>query len=87
MTEVRVKFPNIEFESPAFRCYEADCTRYFTNGRGYFDTTHDGSVLAEKYQQLCPSCKTPMYLESIVAEAELWRCPLDACGQQQRMVS
>ena len=85
MTEARVKFPDIQLESPAFHCGEAGCTRFFMGGRGYFDSI-DGSVLGEKYQQRCPSCETPMYLESIDAEAELWRCPLDACGQQQRMV-
>jgi hypothetical protein len=48
MTKVRVNFTDIQLEAPAFQCAEADCTRFFLDGRGYFDSIN-GSVLGEKY--------------------------------------
>jgi hypothetical protein len=86
MTKVRVKFTDIQLEAPAFQCGEAGCTRFFMDGRGYFDSI-DGRVLDEKYQQRCPRCQTPMYLARCESEAEVWQCPVDGCGQQQRMAS
>jgi|HubBroStandDraft_4_1064222.scaffolds.fasta_scaffold62262_2 hypothetical protein len=85
MVKVRVKFTDIQLEAPAFQCAEINCTRFFMDGRGYFDSIN-GSVLDEKYQQRCPICKTPMYLAEFDSETEVWRCPLSGCGQQQRMV-
>lgn len=86
MTKVRVRFPETAFEGPAFQCIEPGCTRYFMDGRGYFDSIV-GSVLAEKFQQRCPKCNGSMYLREAEQEVEIWRCPLPQCGHEQRMVA
>ena len=86
MTKIRVSFPDIRLEGPAFQCAKPNCTRHFFDGRGYFDVIN-GSVLDEKFQQRCPNCKTPMYFSEVEQEAEIWRCPnVPLCGREQRMV-
>ena len=85
MVKVRVEFTDTEFEGPAFRCSEPDCTRYFFDGRGYFDVV-DGRVLAENFQQRCPKCNSPMYLREVQREAEIWRCLTPKCEHEQRIV-
>ncbi|HLM81151.1 MAG TPA: hypothetical protein VK302_11015 [Terriglobales bacterium] len=85
MVKVRVKFTDIATEETALRCCEPDCTRYFTDGLGYLDVL-DGRRLAEKFQQRCPKCKTPMYLSETEQETEIWRCTTPKCEHEQRIV-
>jgi hypothetical protein len=77
MTKTRVSYSDIGFEGPAFQCAEPGCTRYFTDGRGYFDVVN-GSV-SGKFQRLCPNCKTPRFLSEVEQGEEIWRCPNTAC--------
>ena len=87
MEKVRVSYPDTGLEGPAFKCTEPDCTRFFTDGRGYIDVI-DGAVLAEKFQQRCLTCKTPMFLSKVEQGEEIWRCPnTSVCGREQRMAS
>jgi hypothetical protein len=86
MVKVRISYPDIKVERSAFQCVELDCTRYFTDVRGYIDVV-DGSVLAEKFQQRCPKCNGPMYFSETEQDIEIWRCPLSQCGHEQRMVA
>ncbi len=86
MTTVRLRYPDIQFETDGFRCAEPGCTRHYTDGRGYFDVM-DGRPLSEKFQQFCPKCKRPMYLSETEGEVEIWRCPIQQCGHEQRMVN
>jgi hypothetical protein len=86
MAETRVRFTDIQLETPAFQCAELGCTRLFTSGRGYFDFIQ-GRILKEKYQQRCGRCNSPMYLANIESKTEIWRCPVRGCGLEQRMAS
>jgi hypothetical protein len=86
MTKERIRFTDSQYEGPAFVCKEPDCTRYYMDDRGYFDV-YQGRVLAEKFQQRCPKCASPMYLSGAEQEVEIWSCPTHECGQHQRLAS
>jgi hypothetical protein len=86
MVEVTLRYDETQFEKSGFQCAEPGCTRRYTSGRGYFDVIN-GSVLAEKFQQSCPKCKTPMYLSEVEQDGEIWRCPNPPiCVFEQKMV-
>lgn len=86
MVGVRLRYPDVPFETDGFKCAELGCTRHYTSGRGYFDVI-EGRPLDDKFQQGCPNCKAPMFLSEVEQDVEIWRCPnTPICGLEQRMV-
>jgi hypothetical protein len=67
----------------AFKCDAAGCTRAYNSSMGYFDIVNDQFQLLEKEQQDCHRDETPMFLESIAGDTEIWRCGQRDCDYSQ----
>ncbi len=67
----------------AFKCDEAGCTRAYNSSMGYFDIVNDQYKLLDKEQQDCQRDETPMFLERIEDDTEIWRCGQRGCDYTQ----
>lgn len=67
----------------AFTCEESECTRAYNTSMGYFDIVNDNFRLLDKEQQDCHRDETPMYLERIAGDTEVWLCGQRGCDYSQ----
>jgi len=71
-----------------YACLEPGCTRCYSSTLGLFDLDHEGRILREKFQQLCPRDRTFMYLDSVEPGGiQTWRCARVSCNQSQKLKS
>src|SRR5262249_12981499 len=67
----------------AFKCDEVGCTRAYNSSMGYFDIVNDQFKMLDNGQQDCHQDETPMFLERVEGDIEIWRCGQRGCDYSQ----